>query len=125
MITSDISSSPSLQKVRNVLYTGGIAAILASACHHISFLLATLGFSETKIVYIVTFTDWARPFLIVVALISLVISYLYIWQNPSSSEKGVEIIAMQIRFTDKAFFALVTMMVLIVLMLPYFAPCTE
>ena len=124
MITSDISSPP-LQKVRTVLYTGGIAAILASACHHISFLLATLGFSETKIVYIVTFTDWARPFLIVVALISLFISYLYIWQNPSSSEKGLEIITMQIKFNDKAFFALVAMLVLIVLMLPYFAPCTE
>lgn len=124
MITSDISS-PSLQKVRSVLYTAGIAAILASACHHISFLLATFGFSETKIVYIVTLTDWARPFLIVVALISLLISYLYIWKNPSSSETGSEIIAMQIKITDKAFFAFVTMLVLVVLMLPYFAPCTE
>ena len=124
MITSDISSPPSLQKVRNVLYTGGIAAILASACHHISFLLATFGFSETKIVYIVTLADWARPFLIVVALFSLLISYLYIWQNPSSSERGSEIIAMQIN-TDKAFFAFVAMLVLVVLMLPYFAPCTE
>jgi len=124
MITSDISS-PSLQKVRSVLYTAGIAAILASACHHISFLLATFGFSETKIVYIVTLTDWARPFLIVVALISLLISYLYIWKNPSSSETSSEIIAMQIKITDKAFFAFVTMLVLVVLMLPYFAPCTE
>lgn len=124
MITSDISSPP-LQKVRGVLYTAGIAAILASACHHISFLLATFGFSKTKIVYIVTLTDWARPFLIVVALISLLISYLYIWQNPGSSETGSEIIAMQTKIIDKAFFAFVTMMVLVVLMLPYFAPCTE
>ena len=124
MITSDTRSSQPLQKVRNVLYTGGIAAILASACHHISFLLATFGFSETKIVYIVTLTDWARPFLIIVALISLLISYLYIWQNSSSSETGSEIIAMHIN-TDKAFFAFVTMLVLVVLMLPYFAPCTE
>jgi len=41
------------------LYAGGIAAILASTCHHISFLLVMLGLSSTKIIY--SHACWLGP----------------------------------------------------------------
>jgi len=79
---------PTLMRGRGALYTGGIAAILASTCHHISFLLATLGLSNTKILYIVTIADWSRMFLIAVALIGLFISYQHIWRISSAYKAG-------------------------------------
>lgn len=110
---------------RLALYTGGISAILASTCHHISFLLVNFGFSNSKIIYIVTLADWARPFLIVVALIALFISYKDIWHISSSDKLGRFNPISQTMVTDKAFFLFVAMLVLILLMLPYFSPCTE
>ena len=107
------------------LYAGGIAAILASACHHISFLLAILGFSNTKIVYIVTLADWARPFLISVAIIALLISYQHIWRISSIHETITDSKGSQTKITDKLFFIFVVLLVTVVLMLPHFAPCTE
>lgn len=121
MIVTEVNSS-SLHKVRRFLYTSGVAAILASACHHISFFLFTFGISESKIIYIITFADWARPFLIVVSLFALFISYLYIWHSPVKA--ATENANNQIKITDKAFFTFVVVLVLIVFMLPYFAPCT-
>jgi len=47
IVTSEIDRPPS-NRARTPLYIGGIAALLASTCHHISFLLLTLGLSGTK-----------------------------------------------------------------------------
>ena len=107
------------------LYAGGIAAILASTCHHISFLFATLGLSSTKIIYMVTLADWARPFLITMAIIALFISCRYIWSVSSLHETGRDSTSSQTKVGDKAFFVFIAMLVIIVLMLPYFFPCTE
>jgi len=107
------------------LYAGGIAAILASTCHHISFLLVRLGFSNTKIVYIVTLADWARPFLILTAIITLFISYRHIWYISSTYKADRDSSISQPKLTDKAFFIFVSLLVVSVLMLPHFAPCTE
>jgi hypothetical protein len=116
---------PMYKNARIALYTGATAAILASACHHISFLLIAFGLSSTKILYIVTLADWARPFLIMVALIALFISYKDIWQISFSFKSGSGNEISRPMVTDKVFFIFVTMIVTIVLMLPHFAPCTE
>jgi mercuric ion transport protein len=114
---------PPSKSERGALYTGGIAAILASACHHISFLLIASGFSNTRILYIVTLADRARPFLIVIASIALFISYLRIWRIPSAYTTGIDRANSETKLTDKIFFSFITILVLIVLMLPHFTPC--
>ncbi len=124
MITSGTNLPPS-KSARVALYAGGIAAILASTCHHISFLLVTLGLSNTKIVYIVTLADWARPFLIALALIALFISYLHIWYPTSSRKSGGVGAITQVKMTYKVFFLFIALLVITVLMLPYFAPCLD
>jgi len=116
---------PTLMRGRGALYTGGIAAIFASTCHHISFLLATLGLSNTKILYIVTIADWSRMFLIAVALIGLFISYQHIWRIPSAYKAGRDSAISQVKAADKVFFSFVAMLVIFVLMLPYIAPCLD
>ena len=116
---------PPHKTARIALYTGATAAILASSCHHISFLLSTFGLSSTKILYIVTLADWARPFLILVALVALFISYKDIWHISFSYKSGRDNEISQTMMTDKVFFLFVTMVVITVLMLPYIAPCAE
>ena len=123
-ITSRIDK-PLSKKGHGSLYTSGVAAILASTCHHISFLLVTLGLSNTKIVYIVTLADWARPFLITTAIIALFISYHHIWHISSIYMIGRDSTNTRAKITDKVFFLFVAMLVVAVLMLPYLAPCTE
>ena len=125
MLSSVAHHPPQHRTARIALYTGASAAILASTCHHISFLLSTFGLSSTKILYIVTLADWARPFLILVALITLFISYKDIWHISFTykSDRYNEI--SRVMVTDKAFFLFVTMIIITVLMLPYIAPCAE
>ena len=122
--TSEIDQPPS-KRGHVALYAGGIAAILASTCHHISFLLVTLGLSNTKIVYIVTLADWARPFLIAVAVITLFISYQYIWHISFSYKADKDGPISRSKATDKGFFLFIAMLVIVVLMLPHFAPCLD
>ena len=110
---------------RIALYVGGMAAILASTCHHISFLLSRLGLTESKILYIVTLADWARPFLVAVALITLFISYRHIWHISSAYKAGRDSPISLAKATDKVFFLFITMIVIIVLMLPHFVPCLD
>jgi hypothetical protein len=114
---------PQHKTARIALYTGATAAILASTCHHISFLLSTFGLSSTKILYIVTLADWARPFLILVALITLFISYKDIWHISFAYKPDRDNEISRAMITDKAFFLFVAMVVITVLMLPYIAPC--
>ena len=123
IVSSEIDQPPS-KNGHGALYAGGIAAILASTCHHISFLLLKFGLSSAKILYIVTLADWARPFLILVALITLFISYKEIWHISFSYNSGRGNPVSRSMVTDKAFFLFVAMLVIVVLMLPYFAPCT-
>jgi hypothetical protein len=125
MLESIAHHPPMYKNARTALYTGATSAILASTCHHISYLLVTLGFSDSKILYIVTLADWARPFLIVVAIIALFISYKDIWHISFSYKSGRDNSIPQAIVTDKVFFFFVSMLVIIVLMLPYFAPCIE
>lgn len=126
MFTSEMSTKSYPPKRGHVsLYTGGIAAVLASACHHISFLLATVGVSNSKIIYIVTLADWVRPVLITVAIISLFISYQRIWQTSFAYKTSRNDTNSQANLTDKIFFLFVAMLVISVFMLPYFLPCVE
>ena len=124
MITSGSNLPPS-KSARIALCIAGVAAILGSICHPSSFLLNMLGLSDARILYIITLAEWARPFLIVIALIALFISYLRIWYPTSSRKSGGVGWITQVKVTYKVFFLFVVMLVLIVLILPYFAPCLD
>lgn len=124
MITFRTNPPPS-NSARIALYIGGTAAILASICHPSSFLLIALGLSDARILYIITLAEETRPFLVVIALIALFISYLRIWQPTSSRRSGGVGTITQVKVTYKVFFLFVVTLVLIVLILPYFAPCLD
>jgi len=103
------------------LYTGGIAAILASICCLSSFLLVTVGLSNATVLYFITAAEWSRPFFIVVALIALIFSYRYIWR-PIPSSYSVEACSTQQNMMPyKVFFAFVTLLIILAFMLPYIA----
>lgn len=103
------------------LYTGGVAAILASICCLGPFLLVTVGLSNATVLYFITAAEWSRPFFIVVALIGLIFSYRYIW-NPTPSNYSVEACSIQQNMMPyKVFFAFVTLLIILAFMLPYIA----
>ena len=106
---------------RSSLYTGGIAAILASICCLGPFLLVTVGLSNATVLYFITAAEWSRPFFIVVALIALIFSYRYIW-NPTPSSYSIEACSIQQNMMPyKVFFAFVTLLIILAFMLPYIA----
>jgi len=107
------------KSTRIALYIGGTAAILASICHPSSFLLNTLGLSDSRILYLLTLAEWSRPFFIVVALVALCFAYQRMWHPVSAYKSGQIFVTPQIKRTYKAYFLFVTMLVVTVLMLPY------
>jgi len=125
MLTSVALRPTAYKNTRIALYAGATAAILASTCHHISYLLLTFGLSSTRILYIVTLAEWTRPFLVIVSLISLFISYKEIWHISFSGKTDKNNPISWTMMTDKAFFLFIVMLVITVLMLPYFFPCKE
>jgi len=76
------------KSTRIALSIGGMTAILASICCLGPFLLVTLGFSSAWILYLLTLTEWSRPFFIVLALIALCFAYQRIWHPVSAYNPG-------------------------------------
>lgn len=111
-------NSPFLNNARISLYTGGIASILASVCCIGPFLLIILGFSSSTILYLITLTEWSRPFFIVVALVSLLLSYQRIWLSAPTRKSSKVCVNPQVRMTYKVFFFIIVMLVVVMLMLP-------
>lgn len=116
-----LDRNPRLSYARFALYTGGISAILASVCCLGPFLLVTLSFSNTWILYLITLADWSRPFFILVALITLVVSYQFIWGSATvRTAEGIHMTQKEL-MPYKAYFSFVVLLVVAMLMLPYFA----
>ena len=106
---------------RGALAAGGIAAILASTCCLGPLILITLGFSGAWIRSLAVLEPY-RPIFIGAALIAL----FFAWRSiffPATSCNPDEVCAIpQVRATYKLIFWIVTMLVLIALTFPYFAP---
>jgi mercuric ion transport protein len=107
------------KSTRIALSIGGMTAVLASICCLGPFLLVTLGLSSAWILYLLTLADWSRPFFIVLALIALCFAYQRIWRPVSAYNPGQICVTPQVKRTYKTYFLFVTMLVVIVLMLPY------
>jgi len=115
-------NSPLLNSGRVSLCIGGVATVLASICCLGPFLLITIGLSSSWILFLITLSEWSRPFFILVALVALFFAYQRIW-HPASAYKSGQICAIpQVKMTYKVYFLAVAMLAVVVLMLPYVAP---
>lgn len=120
-ITHTPDKPPRLLYARFALYTGGTSAILASICCLGPFLLVTLSLSGAWTLYFITVADWARPFFILLALITLGVSYHIIWGSVSVlTTEGVCMTRKEL-MTYKVYFLFVVLLVVAMLMLPYFS----
>lgn len=112
---------PASNKGRGALATGGLAAILASACCLGPLVLVTLGFSGAWIGNL-TILEPYRPLFIGAALVALFFAWRRIYRPATACTPG-EICAMpQVRTAYKLIFWVVAALVLIALLFPYVLP---
>jgi mercuric ion transport protein len=106
---------------RAALFTGGLAAILASTCCLGPLVLVTLGFSGAWIGNLTVLEPY-RPLFIGTALVALFFAWRRIFR-PAQACKAGEVCAMpQVRSTYKRIFWIVAALVLVALGFPYIAP---
>lgn len=106
---------------RGALFTGGVAAILASTCCLGPLLLMTLGFSGVWIGNLTALEPY-RPIFIGAALLSMFFAWRRIYR-PAAGCKPGEICAIpQVNATYKLIFWVVALLVLVALSFPYILP---
>lgn len=104
-----------------VLFTGGVAAILASTCCLGPLLLVALGFSGAWIGNL-TLLEPYRPFFIGTALLAMLFAWRRIYR-PATECKAGEVCALpQVRATYSVIFWIVAALVVVVLAFPYVFP---
>jgi mercuric ion transport protein len=105
----------------SALLTGGLAAILASACCLGPLLLITLGFSGAWIGSMSVLGPY-RPIFIGVAVVALFFSWQRLWR-PAAVCAPTEICAVpRVKRAYKLLFGTVIVLVLIAIGFPYVAP---
>lgn len=106
---------------RGALFTGGVAAILASTCCLGPLVLLTLGVSGAWIGNL-TLLEPYRPYFIGAALVALFYAWMRVYRSETECKPG-EICALpQTRHAYKIVFWMVVMLVLVALSFPYLAP---
>lgn len=103
---------------RGALFTGGIAAILASTCCLGPLLLVTLGFSGAWIGNLTALEPY-RPIFIGVALLSMFFAWRRIYCPDAKCKPGEVCAIPQVSATYKLIFGVVALLVLVVLGFPY------
>ncbi|MDP3333384.1 MAG: mercuric ion transporter MerT [Methylococcaceae bacterium] len=106
---------------RGALFTGGLAAILASTCCLGPLLLVALGFSGAWIGNLTALEPY-RPIFISVALVSMFLAYRRIFHPAQACKPGEVCATPQVRATYKFIFWLVMTLVLVALGFPYVLP---
>ena len=110
MTTTLATDNPSpLKSGRISLRIAGVSAILASICYLGPFLLIAYGLSSSWILFLITLSEWSRPFLIVLALIALCFAYEQIWRPKSTYNPGQICAISQVKMTYKVYFLAVAM----------------
>ena len=106
---------------RIALFTGGVAAILASTCCLGPLILMLLGFSGVWIGNL-TLLEPYRPLFLGVALVAMIVSWKKIF-SPALACAPADVCAIpQVRKTYKAIFWVVSVLTLIALGFPLIAP---
>jgi len=106
---------------RGALFTGGLAAILASACCLGPLVLIALGFSGAWIGNLAVLEPY-RPIFIGVALVALFFAWRRIYRQAAACKPGEVCAIPQVRATYKLIFWIVAALVLVALGFPYVMP---
>ncbi|WP_181298400.1 mercuric ion transporter MerT [Pseudomonas sp. Q2-TVG4-2] len=106
---------------RAALITGGLAAIVASACCLGPLILITLGISGAWISNLAILEPY-RPIFIGGALIAMFFAYRRIFRPTQACSPGEVCAVPQIRTTYKLLFWLVAFLVVVALGFPYVLP---
>ena len=109
------------RNVRGALFTGGLAAILASTCCLGPVLLISLGIGGAWIGNL-TLLEPYRPIFIAVALLALFFAGRHIFRPVQACEPGEVCAIPQVNTTYKTLFWVVAALVLIALVFPYITP---
>ena len=109
------------QTGRGALFTGGLAAILASACCLGPLVLIALGFSGAWIGNLAVLEPY-RPIFIGVALVALFFAWRRIYRQAAACKPGEVCAIPQVRATYKLIFWIVAALVLVALGFPYVMP---
>ncbi|MBD5802737.1 mercuric ion transporter MerT [Aromatoleum evansii] len=106
---------------RGSLLTGGVAAILASACCLGPLVLLALGFSGAWIGTLTALEPY-RPLFIALAVVSLVLAWRRIWRPVVACPPGAGCALPPVNRLYKRLFAVVAVLVLVALVFPTMAP---
>lgn len=110
------------QKTGSVaLFTGGLAAILASTCCLGPLLLVMLGFSGAWIGKLRVMEPYSHYF-IVAALVAMVFAYRRIYRPAQECKPGEVCFIPQVRASYKIIFWFVVALILVALGYPYVVP---
>jgi len=109
------------QTGRTALFTGGVAAILASTCCLGPLVLVALGFSGAWIGNLTALEPF-RPIFLAAAVVALFFAWRRIFR-PATACQPAEVCAIpKVRTTYKAIFWCVAVLVLVALAFPYVMP---
>lgn len=106
---------------RGALATGGVAAILASACCLGPLFLVALGFSGAWIGNLTVLEPY-RPIFIGAALVALFFAYRRIFRPVQACKPGEVCAIPQVRGSYKLMFWIVVALVLVALAFPFVVP---
>lgn len=106
---------------RGALFTGGLAALLASTCCLGPLVLITLGFSGAWIGKL-TVLEPFQPIFIGVALVAMVFAWRRIYRPAQACSPGDVCAMPQVRSTYKLLFWVVAALILVALGFPSIAP---
>jgi len=106
---------------RGALFTGGVAAILASTCCLGPLLLVALGFSGAWIGNLTALESY-RPIFIGAALVALFLAWRRIFRSAQVCKPGDVCAIPQVNATYKFIFWVVALLVLVALSFPYILP---
>jgi len=109
------------QKGRTALFTGGVAAILASTCCLGPLVLVALGFSGAWIGNLTALEPY-RPIFLAAAVAALFFAWRRIFRPANVCEPGEVCAIPKVRTTYKVIFLGVTALVLVALTFPYVVP---
>lgn len=112
---------PNPKKGHGPLATGGVAAVLASACCLGPLVLVGVGFSGAWIGNLAALEPY-RPIFIGVALLALFFAWRRIYRPARHCTPGEVCALPPVKTAYKAIFWLVAALVLIALVFPYFLP---
>jgi len=106
---------------RGALFTGGVAALLASACCLGPLLLLALGVSGAWIASLSALEPY-RPLFIAVAALALVCAWRRLWRPAAGCLPGQVCAMPSVRSGYKALFAIVAVLLAVALAFPFIAP---